>query len=185
MRVRLPDDFPKDVKGLQRGILPAPYNPADVAAQSARVINVVPWWETKPPQGLDFLEVNKSTVLAAGAGSAVELLSFTLPPETFGVIKVVSIFADATTTDTDVDWTLRFNSGPVPGWNNLTTFPRAAANLSIDYSGTILVTPGTNISVTAQNGNAFGPWTIGVLVAGWYLSQSELQRVYGDLTQGY
>ena len=184
-RIGLPDNSPLDIRALRRG-QPAPqYNPANIAASATQVLQVVPWWETKPPQGTDFLEVQKTIALAAGAGSAVELLSFRLPQESFGVVKRVTIFADATTTNTDVNWTLRFNGGPVPGWNNLTTFPRVSTNLSIDIGGTVLIPPGTTVSVTAQNGNAFGPWNIGALVTGWYLSGSDIQRIYGAMAQGY
>lgn len=184
-RLRLPDDSPLDIRTLRVG-QPAPsFNPADIGAQAARVLQIIPWWETKPPQGTDFLQVQKTIALAAGAGSTVELLTFALPAESYGVVKGVSIFADATTTSTDVNWTLRFNGGPVPGWDNLTTFPRAASNLSIDYGGTVVIPPGTRVSVTAQNGNASGPWNIGALVAGWYLSASDLQRIYGAMATGY
>ncbi len=184
-RQTLPDNFPHDIKGLQRGILPAPYNPADLARNSTRALQIVPWWETKPPQGTDFLEVQKTIALAAGAGSVVTLLTFNLPDSSWGVIKGVSIFADATTVNTDVDWVLRFNSGPVPGWNNLTTFPRVSTNLSIDFSGTVVIPPGTTVEVTAANNNAFGPWNIGVMVTGWYLSASDIERIYGDMATGY
>lgn len=184
-RQTLPDGFPHDVRGLQRGILPAPYNPSDIGRSTAQVRNVVPWWETKPPQGIDFLQVQKTIALAAGAGSVVSLLTFALTPESYGVIKGVSIFADATTVNTDVDWILKFNGGPVPGWSNLTTFPRVSTNLSIDFSGTVIIPPGTTVEVTAVNNNAFGPWNIGVMVTGWSMSASDIQRIYGDMATGY
>lgn len=184
-RYTLPDNFPADIRGLQRGILPAPYNPADLGQTAQRTIQIVPWWETKPPQGTDFLFVQKTIALAAGAGSTVDLLVFDLPASSWGVVKGVTVFADATTVNFDVDWTLRFNGGPVSGWNNLTSFPRAAANLSIDFGGTVVIPPNTTVSVSAQNFNAFGPWNIGVLVAGWYMSASEIERIYGPMATGY
>lgn len=185
MRYRLPDNSPLDVRALRRGILPAPPSPADIAKQAGKSIQVVPWWESKPPQATDFLTVQKTIALAAGAGSTVSLLTTSLPPEAYAVVKVVTIFADATTTGTDVDWILRFNGGPVPGWNNLTTFPRVSTNLSIDFGGTVLVPQGAVISVTAQNNNANGPWNIGALVSGWYLSASDIERIYGEMGTGY
>jgi hypothetical protein len=187
MRHRLPDTRPTDIKALNRGIIPAPRTLSDTGQDAQRFIQMVPWWETKPPQAQDFLAVEKGQALAAVAGTQIVLTGarFRVPAENVAVIKSVQIFIDATTLLTDVDFAVRFNGGPVSGWDQLTTFPRASANLSIAFEGTIMVPVGVEITMTAINNAATGPWVVGGQFTGWYLSQREVERIYGRQARGY
>jgi len=142
---------------------------------------IPPYWLYKPPEGIDFY-MNETGVLAAGAGSTLILASVPaifLTPNYEGATQSVAIFVDAPTTDIDVTWTLRFREAPVPGWDRLTTFPRSATNLSIEFPGIVQCGPGTKIDVLVTNNNAFGPWTVGAEVTGWSWPRISRQRVFG------
>lgn len=179
----LPDDFPKDVNVSRRGVLPAPYSPlAQQAEQSRADVSLTPWWEERPPFATDFLAIEKAEMLAAAAGTIIELPGtvFTLPAGDFiAVIKAVTIFIDAPALTTDVNWQVQINDGPVAGWDRLSTFPRVATNLSIDFGGTIFVPQGARIRMVAINLAATGPWTVGGQLTGWYLSKADIDRVFG------
>lgn len=182
-RTGLPDNFPKDVNISRRGVLPAPFSPlAEMAQQSQADVSLTPWWEERPPFAQDFIAIDKATVLPAGAGQEVNLpgASFQLPTGDFiAVIKAVTIFIDQPTLLTDVDWILKINNGPQAGWDRLSTFPRVATNLSIDFGGTVFVPQGALMSLTARNNSGAGPWTVGGQITGWYLSRADVDRVFG------
>jgi len=178
--IKLPFRQPLDIQASRRGIVPSPFSEASERSQAS--VALTPWWVERPPFATDFFATDKGTILAAGPGAPTELPGtvFTLPTgDAVAVIKAVTIFINAPTVLTDVDWQIQINEGPVAGWDQLTTFPRAAANLSIDFGGTIFVTQGARIRMVATNQSAAGPWTVGGSFTGWYLSQSDIQRVFG------
>lgn len=181
-RVGLPDDFPKDVNVSRRGVLPAPYSPLVHQASDQSDVSLTPWWQERPPFATDFTAIDKATVVAAVAGTVVSLpgTQFRLPTGDFlAVVKAVTIFVNAPGLTLDVDFQVRVNNGPVPGWDRLSSFPRVAANLSIDFGGTIFVPQGALIEMVAINNAATGPWTVGGQLTGWYLSKADIDRVFG------
>lgn len=150
-----------------------------------KVADVPPYWLYKPPEGIDFY-MNEEGSLPAGAGSTLILASVPaifLTPNYEGVVKSVTIFVNAPTTDFNAFFTLRFREAPVPGWDRLRTFSRAATNLSIEFGGEVQAQPGTKIDVLVTNRNAFGPWTVGAEVTGWSWPRVARQRVFGR--EGY
>ena len=152
------------------------------AEQSRAEVSLTPWWQERPPFATDFTAIEKAEVLVAVAGTVLALpgATFQLPPGDFiAVVKAVTIFIDAPTLLTDVNWQLRINNGPVAGWDNLSTFPRVATNLSIDFGGTVFVSQGAQISMVAINNANTGPWTVGGQITGWYLSRADIDRVFG------
>lgn len=182
-RMRLPDRFPKDIRGFNVGLLPAPPGvggSGQPLAPPAR--QILPWWDFKPPGGQDFFAAEKAEVLPAVAGTTIALpdARFQTPGEALAVVKAISIFIDNPTLLTDVDWTFRINDGPKQGWDRLTTFPRVATNLSIDFGGTIICPQGALLTMTATNNAATGPWTVGAAFTGWYVSRSQLVQLYGE-----
>lgn len=160
-----PQNLPGDVAAKIRGVTSAP-PPREPIPKTA---DIPPFWQFKPTFGIDFY-YNTTGTLAAGAGSTLVLTGnpiIRLTPDYEGVVASVQIFVDAPTTLIDVDWMLRFNSSPVPGWSNLTTFPRAANSISIEFGGPVQVPSNTLIDVLVTNNAASGPWTVGVEVTGW------------------
>lgn len=155
-----------------------------VADKSGVSRQVFPPWLYPLPQGNDFYIFTiggaKTALLAAGAGQSVTSDALVIPPEAAGALRVMSIFIDAPTVLVNVDWILRINGAPVPGWT-FTTFPRVANNISIDFTGLVRIPTGTVVDVQIVNRSAAGPWTVGVQFGGWYWSQRAGSALYGDL----
>jgi len=155
------------------GVIPAP---------PMRMPVVQPYYEIKPPSGLDFY-FNEVGVLAAGAGSILVVPAagpIQLNTMYEGVIKSVTIFVDAPTALLDVDFGLRVAGSLIPGWDRLRSFPRAANNLSIGFGGTVQIPAGVAIDVLITNRSAAGPWTVGAEVTGWSWPMADRRRVFGE-----
>lgn len=134
-----------------------------------RVAQVVPFYQVRPPVAVDLYQRAIGT-LAAGAGSS---LSFVFPARFYvlqqyvGVVQSLLLQVQAPTAALDVVFTLRLNRSPVPGWDNLEV-PNVTANDIVFPVGGPLVVPGdSEMTVTAVNRAASGPWALGVQLAGW------------------
>lgn len=184
MRRPLPTSIPSDVAGW--GVATRPWNPQgpDTVADSVVTRTVFPPWLYPLPQGNDFtvrtIGGAKTAALPAGAGQSIVSDSIQLPPETDGVVRLMSIFVDAPSALLDVDWILRINDAPVQGYD-LGTFPRVATNISIDFTGVVRVATSSRVDVLIQNNNANGPWTVGVVFSGWYWSKQAAMDLYGGI----
>lgn len=157
------------------------------------VRQVFPPWLYPLPHGNDFTSLNvfttvgattgpvgKTAVLPAVVGSVINSEPVKIPRQMAGVLRVLNIFVDAPGATIDVDWITLIDGAPVQGWR-VSTFPRAANNLSIAFPGVLRLHPGAILSVAIQNNAATGPWTVGVQLSGWYWSIEEAKVLYGDL----
>lgn len=156
----------------------------DMGAQDnderSQVVSIPPPEVNPIPTARDFFQQLKSATLAAGVGATVTTVpELRLKPGEVGVIKIVEIFVDAPTTLIDVTWALFVNGGPVPGFDNLSTFPRAATNLSIGFTGTIRLPPSAIVTMVITNNSVAGPWTVGAAYAGWRWNEQEGERYTG------
>lgn len=146
-----------------RGRFPDPKGVIPRAAQ------VPPFWQIKPPEGIDFYTKVGGT-LAAGAGSTVELLpspQLRILPDYSGVVAGVTIFVDTPTSSLDVTFQLLNNGAPVQGWDQLEPFAVGANAILIPFPGTLQVPGGSNFSIRVINNSAAGPWTVGASITGW------------------
>lgn len=162
------------------GMAPSAPPPSE---QLRPVAAIPPFYYVKPPSGQDFYFNVEPVVLAAGAGSNVVIAPaapLAIFPLYKGVVAFVTIFLDAPTNATSVNFTLRFNGGPVQGADALRSFPRTANNLSVTFPFNIVVPGGTVIDVLATNQNASGPWTVSAEVGGWQYPESLERRIFGD-----
>lgn len=185
MRRRLPVAVPGDVAAAQHKVLGGPgAGLRGVRGNSVAMRQIFPPWLYPMEQGNDFNIVTiggaKVAVLAAAVGATLTSDPLRLTDSDEGVVRLMTIFVDAPTTAIDVNWTLRINGAPVPGWT-VTTFPRNANNLSIDTEGVVRLPAGALVDVLIENRAATGPWTVGVQIGGWYYSQRAAQDFYGDL----
>lgn len=190
MRTRRPRFIPGDVaagQAIGSGVFmgqPGLTAVPSVAEKSGVSRQVFPPWLYPLPQGNDFYIFTivgaKTAVLPAVAGSNVISDALVIPPEAAGAVRVMSIFVDAPTVLVNVDWILRINGAPVPGWT-FTTFPRVANNISIDFTGLVRIPLGAVVDVQIVNRTAAGPWTVGTQFGGWYWSQRAGSSLYGDL----
>jgi hypothetical protein len=160
-----PSNVPSDILAKRDGVTSAPPRREPIP----KTADIPPFWQFKPPFGIDFY-FNTTGTLAAGAGSTLVLTgnpAVQLTPDYEGVIGGMQIFVDAPTALINVVWSVLFNNSPVPGWSSLTTFPRAANSISIEFGGPLQVPANTLITVLATNNAASGPWTVGAEVTGW------------------
>lgn len=147
-------------------------NPGRFPGQRAaipRAAQVPPFWQYKPPEGIDFF-ARMTGSLPAGAGSTL-VLSPSPPlrvlPDYAGVVAGVTIFVDAPTSSLDIYFSLRINGGPVQGWDRLAPFATAANAIIMPFPGTLQIPGNTQLDVLVTNNNASGPWNVGASIAGW------------------
>lgn len=155
--------------------------PGSQQGSAQQQISYSPPWIQRILSSQDYFLQADGVALGAGPNLSVTpaSLRYVLPQGYRGNVAGVTIFVDAPTTSLDVNFTLRFNGAPVPGFTNLRSFPRAATNLSIDFSGPIVVPVGTIIDMIITNNNA-STWTVGASITGWVWPLADEQRLFGD-----
>jgi len=154
-------------------------DPKGIIPQSAQI---PPFYQIRPPTGVDFF-FKRMGVLAAGAGSTLILVPSNRPlkilPDYKANIAGVTIMVDAPLATLDITFTLRWNGGPVEGWDKLEPFPTAANALIIPFPGTLQTPGNTLIDVLVTNNSAAGPWTVGASVAGWQWPRIDEDIAFG------
>lgn len=134
----------------------------------------------------NFTAQDYAMVLAAGVGSTITsaAASFRLPASQVGWLQNFTLYVLTPAATTSVQWTVRINGGPIPGWDNIQNAP-GVANLFVgEYNGLAIRIPnGALVDVLITNLNANGPWTVGAKIAGWYHSLADEARVYGSLDE--
>lgn len=163
--------------GGNRGRFPDPKGVIPRAAQ------VPPFWQFKPPEGIDFFAKMTGT-LAAGAGSILVLTPSPLLrilPDYAGVVAGVTIFVNAPLATLDITFSLRNNGGPVQGWDQLEPFATAANAIIIPFPGTLQIPGGSQLDVLVTNNSAAGPWDVGANIAGWSWSRVVEDIAFGRL----
>lgn len=153
-------------------------------------VQIHPAWEFNPQNAFQFYLNQTSsqqsvvaTQLPAVAGATLLLpgLVYKPPASMYTVLRLVSIFIDAPTTATNVSWVVRLNQAPYPGFS-FRTFPRLAANESIDFSVLLRDIPqNTTIDMLIINNAATGPWTVGGALSGWSYTKQDEIRLYGAM----
>ncbi|MCP4902919.1 MAG: hypothetical protein GY906_38645 [bacterium] len=124
-----------------------------------------PPWLFKPPSGQDFLELADGLALPAIIGAQVQGPIIRLPSQYIGRFAAATIFVDAPTTALLIDFVLRINGAPVPGWT-MQTFARAATNLSIDFEGRVDMPQSAVMDIVIINRAAVA-FTVGAQITGW------------------
>lgn len=168
---------PPDIAAKQSGMTA----PARVPKVIPSTAQVPPFWQFKPPTGVDFY-FNTTGTLAAGAGSTLILTGtpeVRLTADYEGVIASVNIFVDAITTAWGGVFSVLLNGAPAQGWASLSSFPRNANSISISFDGPLQIPPNTLVTVLVTNTNAGGPWTVGVEVTGWSWAVYDRLQVFG------
>jgi hypothetical protein len=127
-----------------------------------------------PPGAQDFQRTGRSTVAGPSTTTILGNTTFTIPRGSVGYIRSLTWDANALSVTSDISFTVLFNQAPVPGWQDLRLFPRAASSASLAYSPDetyIWVPDGQTISlqVTVTDGASY---LIGGQYHGWYFSKS-------------
>lgn len=163
--------------------LSIPPGRSDIAAQSPLQRLVFPPRIEKLLSSQDFNVADYAMVVAAGAGSTVtsQALRFQLPASMVGWIQNFSLYVLTPTALTSVQWALRINESPVSGFDNYQNSPGVANLYREDYNDLRIRLPmGGVADILITNLNANGPFTVGGKISGWYHSQADELRVFGD-----
>lgn len=113
-------------------------------------------------------------VVVSKGTSAVETnidigLLVSLPQNNVGILRGVSIYINNMLTTTNVTWTVTFNGAPVPGYNNLSIFPRAAPSVANTFDSFVRIPQGNPMLLKVQySNNDGGTYTIGAALSGWF-----------------
>jgi len=101
--------------------------------------------------------------------------SFDVPPNTFGVIRGLSLYITDMLTTTNVEYSLIIQQQAAQGYSNLRIFPRAAPFVSNGFDTLIRFTGPATIFVVFNN-NDGGTYTIGASYSGWFWPQASDAR---------
>lgn len=180
---RISTRIPADI-GSGRRIVPVPQAPGAPTPGAAPFQRTVfPWWQTKPPQGIDFNVQSFAVVLGAGVGTQATspAVAFQMPQTSVGVVQTFSLYILSPVAADLVQYALRINQAPVPGWDNKQIVPGAANFVKENWTGiTVLVPNNALVDVLFTNLNGTGPLTVGAQVTGWYLSVADIRRLNGE-----
>lgn len=146
--------------------------PRAVAAQGT-LLRFPP--QFSPPRGAkDFQATGSGTVAGPLTTTIVPGVSFRIPRNAVGIIRSLEFDINAVTVTTVVSWSLLFNESPVPGWDNINLFPRAASSIAVSYGPEetfIWVPDGALIQIQVTVTDA-ASYLIGALFHGWHFSKS-------------
>ena len=171
---------PKYIGARGRGV--SPPMPDDLT----RSLALQSWDQHKPPTAQDFYSFTpNSLVLPAGAGSSISSSQATggfiqLAADNIGVLQQIIFTIDAPTTAMNIRLTIFANGGGIPGLTNIGFPPINAASFAFPLSSVWQLSPGTTLFGTFVNGNASGPWTVGLVLSGYQVSAADVVGYTGQ-----
>lgn len=156
--------------------LPMPAGPAQVV--------VAPPSIQRPPQAQDFNLFGTlvgATTATTTWPTVVTGTAFTVPSGNVGVIRSLTVDVNTLLASSNIVWTLRFNGGPVEGWDALTLFPSNLARASLTWGPEetfIPVPEGAQVDVVVQVLDG-ATYTLGSSYHGWYYPVDLAERFAG------
>jgi hypothetical protein len=154
-----------------------------IAEQSTVSRIIYPPSVEKLPESVDFNAQDFALALAAAANATASSvnLRFVIPRGNVGFVQGFSTYLLTPTALTSVQFTLRINNGPVPGWSNVQNSPGVANLYREDFTDLrVRIPDGAVVDVIITNLNANGPWTTGGRIQGWFHpAEAELSRFGG------
>lgn len=127
--------------------------------------------EIYPPKEAQSFNVVGTAALGPGP-TALTLIAgpLVLPTNMVGVVREITLVVNNLLTTSLVTFSLRFNQGPVPGFDNLFIAPRAAASVSVSYPPESVlqrVGDGTTIDIAAVVADG-GTYQMTATFRGWW-----------------
>lgn len=160
----LPGTAPKDLAQWRE-----PLNVRAPGAGIPQVAQVPPFWQLKPPGGIDIQATARGT-LAAGIGSQLVLTGtrpFVVLPSYNGVLAGLTVTVLLPLATLNIAVTLLQNGAPVQGWDNFVP-PNVGANAIVQgFTGPLQLPQNTALSVLFTNNSAAGPWDVQMSLVGW------------------
>jgi hypothetical protein len=148
----------------------APYQPYQGGPSGPRVDRSL---QVYLPEVFPIPAATEFNTVVSKATSVVETnidigLVIDLPQNNIGIIRGVNLFITNMLTTTNLTWTLTFNGAPVPGYSNLSIFPRLAPFVSNSFDSFIRIPQGNPMKVRiVYSNNDGGTYTIGAGLSGW------------------
>lgn len=105
----------------------------------------------------------------AGIQSNITIPGITVnvPGGSIYVIRSLSLYINNMLDTTDVRWSIVVNGNPVPGWANMTLFPRIATFVGNNFDTMIRGAGVASISVIFTNADG-GSYKVGAAIGGWF-----------------
>lgn len=148
--------------------LAAPFTPIDKGPERPRMAQnlQIPLPEVYPIPGSTLFapQVSKATAVVETTDIG---LSVALPAGSVGIITGFGFQITNMLTTTNVKWSILFNGSPVPGYNNLTIFPRSAPFVGNFLDLPVRIPAGVTVTVQYANLDG-GTYVVGATVSGWF-----------------
>lgn len=158
--------------------------PVENPGVSPYVRQIMPPWQQKIPASQDFFARDFEMVVPAGVGSTVISvpLSFRLPQDHVGWLQQFALYVRGSLATTRLQWSVRINRGPVPGWDNKSNPPGIANLILITDNGLAKRVPnGGVVDVLITNLDGAAITGVGGFLAGWYHPKQDELRYWGEL----
>lgn len=157
--------------GMGKGGAPPFASPASGAAAggyvATRTLNL-PLPELVPiPSAQEFNPEGHVDSSGIQSNIALPNIDVNVPNGSIFVIRGVSLYINNMLDTTDVRWSVVVNGNPVPGWANLTLFPRIATFVGNNFDSMIRGSGQAKIQVIYTNADG-GSYKIGAALTGWY-----------------
>ena len=133
--------------------------------------------EERPiPGATIFNTVGQFTTVAAQSGVAIPNAGLQIPLGSVGRIDSITLWVVNLLQTSQLSFSIRFNGGAIPGFNNLALFPGVVARATENFSVFIRVPQGVLIDAAFTNTDG-GSYIVGVGISGWFWPES-LGRLY-------
>lgn len=155
---------------VDRGPQLPPRNARSADAGYARLV-FPPWIEKIGGISRDFGVQDYQMTLAAGVGQVATStnLRFQLPTDSVGWLQQFRVYFLSPTPTSLVQWAIRINQGPVPGFDAYQNTPGTANLVVLENNDLRIRLPmGSIVDVLITNLTAGGPFTVGGRLGGWY-----------------
>jgi hypothetical protein len=172
----LPATAPKDMAQWRE-----PLNVRERGQGIPSVAQIPPFWQLKPPGGIDIQATGRG-VLPAGAGASVLITGgrpFLILPSYNGVLAGLTFGVLLPLATLDITVTLLQGGAPVQGWDNFSP-PNVGANAILQtFSGPLQLPQSTALGVLFTNNAASGPWDVNMSLSGWMWPQNLEAATFG------
>lgn len=148
---------------------PGPY------AMLPKVLNIpLPWLEPFPDAQFFNVSANKSTSVGE-TGISITGSKSQIGQGVIGVLRSFTVNINDMTPATNVVFTLMVNGGPVPGFGQISMFPRNAASVSNSFDCMIILPVSATIEVFYNNADG-GSYLVGASYGGWQYPEASARR---------
>lgn len=121
------------------------------------------------PSAVEFNPLAKKTTAVAESGIDIGLI-LTIPERSLGILRGVSLYITNMLDTTNVTWSVLQNGAVIPGYSNLSIFPRVAPFVSNGFDAFFRLGQGP-VTVVYNNIDG-GTYTVGAALSGWFWPQS-------------